>query len=185
MVKEYTQLSGSIVYMFFRSVIAWVAIWTTALSYGKDLLLSGFQRNLFNNLMKSNSYRWKGAEVNCRCCYFQTLSVVHCMNATASAQSPNNICQLLRVTRKRSGTSAGNAQVQFHFRDNQQRAFGISNISNYIYVPNITGFIISSKNFSVPFLFSEQNITKILKFHKNTRNLWYVFLTFKYMEYLY
>ena len=26
---------------------------------------------------------------NCRCCYFQTPSVVHCMNATASAQSPN------------------------------------------------------------------------------------------------
>ena len=26
--------------------------------------------------------------------------------------------------------SAGNAQAQLHFRDNQQRAFGISNISN-------------------------------------------------------
>ena len=25
---------------------------------------------------------------NCRCCYFQTPSVVHCMNTTASAQSP-------------------------------------------------------------------------------------------------
>ena len=25
---------------------------------------------------------------NCRCCYFQTPSVVHCLNATASAQSP-------------------------------------------------------------------------------------------------
>ena len=59
---------------------------------------------------------------NCRCCYFQTPSVVHCMNATASAQSPkfftkffpaNNFCQLLRVTRKRSCTSAGNAQAQF------------------------------------------------------------------------
>ena len=38
-------------------------------------------------------------------------------------------CQLLRVTRKRSCTSAGNAQAQLHFRDDQQRAFGISNIS--------------------------------------------------------
>ena len=27
-------------------------------------------------------------------------------------------------------TSAGNAQAQLHFRDDQQRAFGISNISN-------------------------------------------------------
>ena len=26
--------------------------------------------------------------VNCRCCYFQTPSNVHCMNAMASAQSP-------------------------------------------------------------------------------------------------
>ena len=42
----------------------------------------------------------------------------------------NNFCQLLRVTRKRSCTSAGNAQAQLHFRDDQQRAFGISNISN-------------------------------------------------------
>ena len=78
---------------------------------------------------------------NCRCCYFQTPSVVHCMNVTASAQSPKFLrnfypqtifCQLLRVTRKRSCTSAGNAQAQLHFRDDQQRAFGISNISNCV-----------------------------------------------------
>ena len=43
----------------------------------------------------------------------------------------NNFCQLLRVTRKRSCTSASNAQAQLHFRDDQQRAFGISNISNW------------------------------------------------------
>ena len=43
----------------------------------------------------------------------------------------NNFCQLLRATRKRSCTSAGNAQAQLHFRDDQQRAFGISNISNW------------------------------------------------------
>ena len=30
----------------------------------------------------------KTLSLNCRCCYFQTPSVVHCMNATASAQSP-------------------------------------------------------------------------------------------------
>ena len=44
----------------------------------------------------------------------------------------NNFCQLLRVTRKRSCTSAGNAQAQLHFQDDQQRAFGISNLSNWI-----------------------------------------------------
>ena len=44
--------------------------------------------------------------------------------------SANNFCQLLQVTRKRSCTSAGKAQPQLHFRDDQQRAFGISNISN-------------------------------------------------------
>ena len=44
----------------------------------------------------------------------------------------NNFCQLLRVMRKCSCTSAGNAQAQLHFRDDQQRAFGISNISNFI-----------------------------------------------------
>ena len=43
----------------------------------------------------------------------------------------NNFCQLLRVTRKRSCTSVGNAQAQLHFRDNQQRAFGVSNITDY------------------------------------------------------
>ena len=43
----------------------------------------------------------------------------------------NNFCKLLRVTCKRSCTSAGNAQAQLHFRDDQQRAFGISNISNW------------------------------------------------------
>ena len=48
---------------------------------------------------------------NCRCCYFKTPSVVHHINATASAQSPkflpaDNFCQLLRVTPKRSCTFA-------------------------------------------------------------------------------
>ena len=42
-----------------------------------------------------------------------------------------NFGQLLRVTRKRSCTFAGNVQAQLHFRDDQQRAFGISNISNW------------------------------------------------------
>ena len=44
----------------------------------------------------------------------------------------NNFCQLLRVTPKHSCTSAGNAQAQLHFRNDQQRAFGISNISNWV-----------------------------------------------------
>ena len=47
----------------------------------------------------------------------------------------NNFWQLLRVTRKRSCTSAGKAQAQLHFRDDQQRAFGISNISNWSISP--------------------------------------------------
>ena len=49
----------------------------------------------------------------------------------------NNFCQLLRGTRKRSCTSAGNAQAQLHFRVDQQRAFGIRNISNCLksYIP--------------------------------------------------
>ena len=75
-------------------------------------------------------YKFLGSQVDqsacshsCRCCYFQTPSVVHCMNATASAQSPKflrnfypqtifaNFCghrasavALLRVTGKRSCT---------------------------------------------------------------------------------
>ena len=44
----------------------------------------------------------------------------------------NKFCQLLRVTHKRSCTSTGNAQAQLHFWDDQQRAFGISNISNSV-----------------------------------------------------
>ena len=43
----------------------------------------------------------------------------------------NNFCQLLRVTRKRSCTSVGDTQAQLHFRDDQQRVFRISNISNW------------------------------------------------------
>ena len=42
----------------------------------------------------------------------------------------DTFCQLLWVTRKHSCNSAGNAQAQLHFRDDQQRAFGISNISS-------------------------------------------------------
>ena len=54
----------------------------------------------------------------------------------------SNFCQLLRVMGKRSCTSAGNAQAQLHFRDDQQRAFGISNISNWGYL----GFPASKNN---------------------------------------
>ena len=89
---------------------------------GRSFLNSPLFPTLLHCIHKPYTY-------NCRCCYFQTPSVVHCMNATASAQS-NNFCQLLRVTHKRSCTSAGNEQAQLHFRDDQQRAFGISNISN-------------------------------------------------------
>ena len=46
----------------------------------------------------------------------------------------NNFCQLLQVMRKCSCSSASNAQAQLHFRDDQQRAFGISNISNSLLI---------------------------------------------------
>ena len=36
--------------------------------------------------------------LNCRCCYFQTPSVVHCMNATASAQSSTFLRNFYRQT---------------------------------------------------------------------------------------
>ena len=44
----------------------------------------------------------------------------------------NYVCAVTKIfTRKQFlPTSAGNAQAQLHFRDDQQRAFGISNISN-------------------------------------------------------
>ena len=57
------------------------------------------------------------------------ISVVHYIIFTKFLPA-NNFCQLLRVTRKLSCTSADNVQAQLHFRDDQQRAFGISNISN-------------------------------------------------------
>ena len=47
-----------------------------------------------------------------------------------------NFSQFLRVTCTCSCTSAGNAQAQLHFRDDQQRVFGISNICN-CKVPNL------------------------------------------------
>ena len=51
----------------------------------------------------------------------------------------NHFWQLLPVTRKRICTFAGNAQAQLHFRDDHQRAFGISNISNWSDIMKITG----------------------------------------------
>ena len=50
-------------------------------------------------------------------------------------------------------TSAGNAQAQLHFRDDQQRAFGISNISNSNYTKN------ENKRWDFLFCPSSQNKT--------------------------
>ena len=70
---------------------------------------------------------------NALCCSLYERNCVCAVTKILTKFVPaNNFCQLLRVTRKRSCTSAGNAQAQFHFRDDQQRAFGISNISNSI-----------------------------------------------------
>ena len=68
---------------------------------------------------------------NALCCSLDERNCVCAVTKILKKFLPaNNFCQLLRVTRKRSCTSAGNAQAQLHFRDDQQRAFGISNISN-------------------------------------------------------
>ena len=68
---------------------------------------------------------------NALCCSLYERNCVYAVTKIFMKFLPaNNFCQLLRVTRKRSCTSAGNAQAQLHFRDDQQRAFGISNISN-------------------------------------------------------
>ena len=68
---------------------------------------------------------------NALCCsLYERNCVCAVTNIFTKFLSANNFCQLLRVTRKHSCTSAGNAQAQLHYRDDQQRAFGISNISN-------------------------------------------------------
>ena len=67
---------------------------------------------------------------NALCCsLYERNCVCAVTNIFTKFLPANNFYQLLRVTRKRIGTSAGNAQAQLHFRDDQQRAFGISNIS--------------------------------------------------------
>ena len=67
---------------------------------------------------------------NALCCTLYERNCVCVVTKISTKFLPaNNFCQLLRVTHKRSCTSAGNAQAQLHFRDDQQRAFGISNIS--------------------------------------------------------
>ena len=68
---------------------------------------------------------------NALCCsLYERNCVCAVTNIFTKCLPANNFCQLLRVTRKLSCTSVGNAQAQLHFQDDQQRAFGISNISN-------------------------------------------------------
>ena len=62
-----------------------IPVWKTCnsvpdCSNGMDELVCGTHKGKIDEVVQY-SY-------NCRCCYFQTPSVVHCMNATASAQSP-------------------------------------------------------------------------------------------------
>ena len=63
---------------------------------------------------------------NALCC-----SLYKCNCACAVTKFFTNFCQLLQVTRKRSWTSSANTHALLHFRNDQQRAFGISNISNW------------------------------------------------------
>ena len=58
---------------------------------------------------------------NALCCSLYERNCVCAVTKIFTKLLPaNNFCQLLRVTRKRSCTSAGNAQAQLHFRDDQQ-----------------------------------------------------------------
>ena len=69
---------------------------------------------------------------NALCCSLYECNWVCAVTKSFTKFLPaNNFRQLLRVTRKCSCISAGKAQVQLHFQDDQQRAFGISNISNW------------------------------------------------------
>ena len=82
----------------------------------EEILMRQLQMLLFPNALCCSLY-----ESNCVCVVTKIFKIF---------LPANNFCQLLRVTRRRSCTSAGNPQAQLHFRDDQQRAFGISNISN-------------------------------------------------------
>ena len=89
--------------------------------------------------------------LNARCCSLYERNCVCAVTKIFTKFLPaNNFCQLLRVTHKCSCTSAGNAQAQLHFRDDQQRAFGISNISNCVTVsmdpPLTTNWTTINKN---------------------------------------
>ena len=73
---------------------------------------------------------------NALCCSLYERSCVCAVTKTLTKFLPtNNFCQLLQVKRKRSCISAGNAQAQLHFWDDQQRSFGISNIFNWPWGP--------------------------------------------------
>ena len=83
---------------------------------------SGFTYLLWQMLLFPNALCCSLCERNCVCAVTQFFT---------KFLPANNFCQPLWVTRKLSCTFAGNAQAQLHFRDDQHRAFGISNISNY------------------------------------------------------
>ena len=59
---------------------------------------------------------------NALCCSLYERKVCICVVTKIFTKflPANYFCQLLRVTRKHSCTSAGNAQAQLHFRDDQQ-----------------------------------------------------------------
>ena len=77
----------------------------------KQLLIQQLQMLLFPNALCCSLY-----ECNCVCAVTKIFT---------KFLPANNFCQLLRVTRKRSCTSAGNAQAQLHFQDDQQTTEGV------------------------------------------------------------
>ena len=99
---------------------------------GISILTSAFVTAFIGHINGKSSYQLQMLLFpNALCCSLYERNCVCAVTKIFTKFLPaNNFCQLLRVTRKRSCTSAGNAHAQLHFRDDQQRAFGISNISN-------------------------------------------------------
>ena len=83
--------------------------WVTALPWLRSIMVNSgsvYQRSRTWTRSSSKPYLKRDFfnlrvcldQGNCRCCYFQTPSVVHWMNATASAQSPKFLWNFYSLT---------------------------------------------------------------------------------------
>ena len=104
------------------------------MAWGVDIFQKGaFIRGKIFNVKIARKYKFLrivDVAISLCCSLYERNCVCAVTKIVTKFLPANNYCQLLRVTRKWSCTSVGNAQAQLHFRDDQQRAFGISNISN-------------------------------------------------------